>query len=194
MATTHILKIKIKGKIITIQWEQYQEVTQNWDNHTLTCADPPRPELLNCMQKMSKHIVEICEFPETDVNKIEARSISISYGEEGSGLVISGVKDLENNASPMCINTPYKPEFAPDGMEHCAMSAELQDDLVELCEEGMRYINGDRAQQNLFEEQNATDVSAEDTSGPSAETGRDQAAGNIPPIIRTEQYSMPNMR
>jgi len=107
------------------------------------------------MQKMAHHIVQICELPEDDVNKIEARSVSLSYGEDGSGVVISGIKELESNVSPMCLNTPYKPENAPEGMEECAMSCALQDDIEKLCEEAFRYINGDRAQQNLFTDQEA---------------------------------------
>ena len=153
MQNIRMLKIKIKGKFVTLQWEQYQETTSNWDNHTLMCADPPRPELYTCMQKMAPHIVQICELPEDDANKIEARSVSLSYGEDGSGVVISGIKELESNVSPMCLNTPYKPENAPEGMEECAMSCALQDDIEKLCEEAFRYINGDRAQQNLFTDQ-----------------------------------------
>ena len=42
MQNIRMLKIKIKGKFITLQWEQYQESTSNWDNHTLMCADPPK--------------------------------------------------------------------------------------------------------------------------------------------------------
>lgn len=127
MQNNRILKIKIKGKFITLQWEHYQQSTKNWDGHALTSADPPRPELIEYMKKMGKHIVGICEMQKSDINKVEARSISLSYGEDGSGVVISGIKELEHNTSPLCINTPYKPEFGPEGMEECGMSAELQE-------------------------------------------------------------------
>ena len=150
MQNIRMLKIKAKGKFITLQWEQYQKSTSNWDEHALTSADPPRPELLDCMKKMNQHIVDICEMQKSDINKVEARSISLSYGEDGSGVVISGIKELEHNTSPLCINTPYKPEFGPEGMEECGMSAELQEDIGNLCDEAFKYINGDRAQQNLF--------------------------------------------
>ena len=153
MQNNRILKIKIKGKFITLQWEHYQQSTKNWDGHALTSADPPRPELIEYMKKMGKHIVGICEMQESDINKVEAHSISMSYGEDGSGIVISGIKELEHNASPLCINTPYKPEFGPEGMEECGMSAELQEDMDKLFDEAFRYINGDRAQQNLFTNQ-----------------------------------------
>lgn len=153
MQNIRMLKIKVKGKFITLQWEQYQKSTSNWDEHALTSADPPRPELLDCMKKMNQHIVDICEMQASDINKVEAHSISLTYGEEGSGIVISGIKELQNNVSPLCINTPYKAEFGPEGMEECGMSAELLEDIDKLCHEAFLYINGDRAQQSLFTDQ-----------------------------------------
>ncbi|MBQ8697383.1 MAG: DNA cytosine methyltransferase [Schwartzia sp.] len=45
-----ITKIKAKQGVYYFAWEVFQGNTSNWDQHTLSCKDQPRPELLERLQ------------------------------------------------------------------------------------------------------------------------------------------------
>ena len=154
MKNMRLTKIKIKDKFVLLRWEKFEPSTKNWDTYELESADPPRPELRDELTHWQNHIAKICELPEDYAKRITVRGISISYSEDGMGIVASGTMELKTNAAPLCINTPYKPDSVGENMsEDFALTAEQYDDLENLCEEAYRYINGDRAQQNLFSQE-----------------------------------------
>lgn len=78
-----ITKIKIKKGICFFGWEIYQNATQNWDAHTLTCKDRPRDEFFRAIKNMVRHVMDICEFPkEEDGKKFLVSGITESYTED----------------------------------------------------------------------------------------------------------------
>lgn len=147
-----VTKIKVKKGVYYFAWEIYQETTKNWDQHTLSCKDPPREELKERIQVMANHVAEICEFPDYDLKKLIVSGITLSYGDEGNCyLVITAQKHLEYSKAPLIINTPARPaepENENDDPAFC-WSDELARDIGILEEEAWKYINGDRAQQKL---------------------------------------------
>lgn len=146
-------KIKLKEQKIFIVWEKYEESTKAWDEYSLRCADPALPSLYEAMKKLDHHIAVICELPTTCEETIEATGVSFTYGEDGRGCVITGKKLLKSNPAPMNLNTPYKVEDPQEGMEDYALSRECIDALRELEDEAFAYINGKRAQGNMFQEE-----------------------------------------
>lgn len=176
MKNMRLTKIKVKDKFILLRWEKFESSTKNWDIYELESADPPRPELREELEKWSAHIAKICELPEEYAKRITVRGISISYTEDGLGIVASGTMELKTNAAPLCINTPYKPDSVGENMsEDFALTGEQWQDLDDLCEEAYRYINGDRAQQNLFSQEekneNNSDTESERRSGENYDGG-----------------------
>ena len=147
-----ITKIKVKKGVYCFGWEIFQANTSNWDQHTLTCKDVPRPELLGRIQAMASHVAEICEFGEWETKGLIVSGISMSYGDDGNCyLVITAQKALECSKAPLILNTPPRPEMpesAADGQEFC-WSDELCADIDALEQEAWMYIEGERAQQTL---------------------------------------------
>jgi hypothetical protein len=132
-----ITKIKVKKGVYTFGWETWQESTQSYDAYTLICEDVPREELKLCLQALAFFVVEICELHPDD--------------EKTKYLTITALKELYTSKSPLILNTPARPN-ADKESDFC-MSKGLMRALENLEEEAWRYINGDRAQQNLFEKE-----------------------------------------
>ena len=147
-----VTKIKVKKGVYYFGWEVFQASTKNWDQHTLSCKDQPRPELLERLQTLANHVTEICEFGEWETKKLIISGVSLSYSDEGNCyLVITAQKALEYSKAPLIINTPPRPEMPDsdaDSQEFC-WSDELCADIDALEQEAWMYINGDRAQMSL---------------------------------------------
>ena len=147
-----VTKIKVKKGTYYLAWEVFQASTKNWDQHTLSCKDQPRPELLERLQVMANHVTEICEFGEWETKKLIVSGVSLSYGDEGNCyLVITAQKALEYSRAPLIINTPARPEMPEsdaDSQDFC-WSDELAADIDALEQEAWKYVEGERAQMTL---------------------------------------------
>ena len=147
-----IRKIKCKQGLWFFSWEIYQASTNNWDEHTLSCKDQPRPELLERLQVMANHVTEICELGEWETKKLIVSGVSLSYGDEGNCyLVITAQKALEYSKAPLIINTPARPAVPESENDDAAFcwSDELAADIETLEQEAWKYIEGERAQMTL---------------------------------------------
>lgn len=172
-----ITKIKAKKGEYTFWWEIFQKETKNWDKFTLVCKDPPKEELKERLQVMANHVVEICEFEQSATKKIAVSGITVSYTQENRYLVITALKDLNYSQAPLVINTPARPEL-PNGecTEEFCMSKVLRNDLMALENEAWLYINGDRAQQSLFNENQEGKEDKPEPEPPKPEKGKSQQA------------------
>lgn len=146
-----ITKIKIKKGICFFGWEIYQNATQNWDAHTLTCKDRPRDEFFRAIKNMVRHVMDICEFPkEEDGKKFLVSGITESYTEDNRFLTITAQKELSFSRAPLIINTPARAEeMGADEDPAFCLSEDLLVDLGTLEAEAWKYIAGERAQQQL---------------------------------------------
>lgn len=150
-----IQKVKLgKDKKIFIAYQERSNEKRAWDEYTINCIDIPRPELYKTFEKLNAQVIDICEMPETDLQKITTTGMSLSYNDEtgGWGVVLTAQKKLQYNPEPLNINTPYKPYEAAEGNEDMEMSPECYEAVSEVIEEACRYIDGDRAEMNLFAE------------------------------------------
>lgn len=146
-----ITKIKIKKGICFFGWEIYQNATQNWDAHTLTCKDHPRDEFFLAIKNMVRHVMDICEFPKAeDGKKFIVSGITESYTKDNRFLTITAQKELSFSRAPLIINTPARAEeVGADGDPAFCLSEDLLVDLGTLEAEAWKYIAGERAQQQL---------------------------------------------
>ena len=165
-APRRITKIKCKKGLWFFAWETYQPVTKNWDQHTLSCKDQARQELIDLFMRMGHHAAEICEIPtESGIkseeeentesrengNGIVASGITLSYSDGGNCyLIITAQKKLTYSKRPLLINTPARPEIPEkDEVQEFCWSDDLASDIDLLEQEAWKYIEGDRAQQVL---------------------------------------------
>lgn len=119
--------------------------------------EEPSPDFVFALEKMKKHVREICEFDGLSLQKIKVLGVSFSYGGETNvmGAVITAQKILQYSPQPLNINTPHKIEefYSKNGDEMQLMSDEMKVDLYELQQAAEDYIDGERAQQDLFKDQ-----------------------------------------
>lgn len=190
LQSKRLMKIKVKEGTYFFKWEVFRRDTNNWDQHTLTCKDIPRPELLQRLRALAYHVAAICEFnmQRYEIEKIIISGISLSYGDDGNRyLVITAQRHLEYSKAPLIINTPARPEQS-EGVavsEEFCWSAALMEDIDALEKEAWEYIDGNRAQQKL-------DFDGEDKSekpgGDKSDTS--DSAGNCADIFHAQKLNM----
>ena len=141
-----IKKVKL-DKGLYLEWEEQNGGNRTWDVCSLNSKEQARPELYDAIYAMRRHVVDICELPESAFKRLMIKSVTITHKDEGRGIVISATKELTHSRAPLCLNTPHKSE-ADEG--EFAMSKNLIADMERLIDEAARYINGDRAQGKIF--------------------------------------------
>lgn len=153
-----IRKVKItKEKKITMVYEQKSKKGW-WDEYSFTCSEDARPEFYEAMEALAEHVIEMCELPESYLDRIKVRGVSYSYGgeDETMGATISASMKLDNSYQELNLTTPHKasemynPSSLEDEMQ--LLTGDCVDALDVLQEECELYIQGDRAQGNLFKE------------------------------------------
>ena len=146
MAAKRITKIKFKGDLVVVQWQQYQSLTNDWDNFTMSSKETPLPSFPAAMAALAKDVEVVCELPEGERDNITPTGISHSYTDNDSFIVITAQRKLLSSRSPMNINTPAK---SMEGDDEFAADTSLIDDIATLEEQAFAYIDGQRAQQKL---------------------------------------------
>jgi hypothetical protein len=134
----------------------YTQGPYNQDEYSFTCSEKARPEFYEAMKAMAEHVIEMCELPESYLDRITVRGVSYSYGGENEtmGATISAAMRLDNSYQALNINTPHKasemycPDTPDDDMQ--LLSSECVDALEALLFECEKYIKGDREQGSLF--------------------------------------------
>ena len=147
------VKITTENKI-QMTYEQKTRMG-GWDEYSFTCSEKARPEFYDVMGGVAPHVIEMCELPESYLERITVRGVSFSYGGPGEvmGATISAAMKLDKSYQALNINTPHKAsEMYNDGPvdEMQLLSDDCIKALEALQEECKAYISGDRAQVNLF--------------------------------------------
>lgn len=155
-----IKKIKLdKKEKIILDWEvEIGSGSENksWDEYHIKCSDRANPEFYNAIKNLVQDVILLLEFPDIWKETITVKGVSFSYSDNDvQGAVITAQRELMCSATPMNCNTPHKP-FDSYNENECddeqLMPEETQCRLHTLEEEAQKYIDGDRAQMNLFEE------------------------------------------
>lgn len=151
-------KIKFDPKKGMVHLE-YKSGKQLLDEYTMKCTEAPHPNFLKSLEVFKTHVTDICELPAEYAERIIVRGISLNYGGEDDvmGCVIIAGMELQNSNAPLNLNTPnkiecmYNPDMPDD--EKVLMSADMREDIEELIHEANLYVEGERAQTNLFAEE-----------------------------------------
>ena len=127
--------------------------------YAMTHAEKPRPEFLKSLAALAMDVIEICEcdghWNESD---LEVRGASFSWTEGVMGATITALRKLRQSNAPLVVNTPHKPAqpYAAGGDDSNCLSEECVERLTTLMDEARKYINGERAQGELFTSQQET--------------------------------------
>jgi len=134
----------------------YEQGPHNGDEYSFTCSEKARPEFYKALAAMAEFVLDMCELPESYLERISIRGVSYSYGGENEtmGAVISASMKLEESYQPLNLVTPHKASemYCPDTPEDekQLLSGDCVEALLELRAECEKYVQGDRAQGSLF--------------------------------------------
>lgn len=138
-------KIKIafsekKGTTYALEWGESENGT-TWERHALASNDMPRPELEAAIEMMGLYLIDGCEIMMDAA--VVGRSVEvtdIAYEAKTPEVIrIGGVVILQRSGRPLALHSPWLP-----------LVDELKAAYTRLEAECMRYIDGDRAQGQLF--------------------------------------------
>lgn len=141
---------------------EYQVMSprKKWDDHVFQCSDAPLESFLAAFKALAEHVVDMCELPLGDLaeSRITVKGATFSYGgdRETMGAVLVAARKLKFSGSPLNLVTPHKPcEPYGKGQDE-SLNGLLDPDCVEalkaLAREAERYLKGERAQVDMFEE------------------------------------------
>lgn len=168
-----ITKVKLgKDSKVHIEYKvpRTTESGEDFDQFTLDCVDKPLPALELAMLNLRKHVLDICEMPmdDTEVMKVKVKGVSFSYSGDNDvmGATITASKTLARSNAPLMINTPHKfdqPHNENQGTEMC-LSDYCISALEEVIEQAEKYLDGERAQLEMFDKDSAVAVDKGDLS------------------------------
>ena len=153
--TIRMKKIKVTSdNKIMMMYEK--QVRENWDEYSFTSSEKAKPSFYEAITKLTPHVIELCELPDGYLERVTVRGVSFSYGaDEVMGATISAAMRLDHSNCDLNLNTPHKPSapYNPDqeeAFDDQCLTDECIACLDNLCYEAQSYIDGDRAQMNLF--------------------------------------------
>lgn len=144
-----LIKYKYKDGETLVKYETEHDEEGQYDTVTLETSDEPTQELYNALQGMAAHAREMIEAPQSWDEELKVLSVKLGYSGDVQGVVITALRALENNNSPLVINTPNftrEPYNEGDASDIGLFSAECATDLDRLEELVFRFVDGERAQ------------------------------------------------
>lgn len=149
-----ITKVKYDGERVQVAYEVIHG-NGTVDRYTLDCEQEPEPSFTDALQKLVAHVVDLCEFAREYAFGLKTRGVTYTYGGKGGdvmGAVVTCLKTLQAVPSPLVVNTPHQTEapLSEDGDPSICMTLEYAESLRIVQSEAARYVDGARAQMDLF--------------------------------------------
>lgn len=148
-------KIIANNKHVALHWVSRRKTAseaQEQHHHQLECAEKPRPKFDVALQAFLPFLLKIIGAPASWSDNTRVTGVSLNREEDDrQGIVITATRKCPHGSAPIAINTPHLrepiedkdtgPNFFLDGMT---------DAIEEMCAEAQAYLDGDRAQGELF--------------------------------------------
>lgn len=148
--------IRIKKVKVTpekrIHIEYLKENNDNWDEYSMTSCDRAKDSFYDCLNELRQAVIEICELPESDLNRIVVLGVSFSWARDIMGATIIAQRILLRSNVALNLNTPHKAAefYTEEGDDKQLLPIWVIDALNDLISECVKYVDGDRAQMSLF--------------------------------------------
>jgi hypothetical protein len=148
-----VVKVSYDQKKVLVRYEQPR--AGDADEFEIVCKDKPAPEFVAALVALRKHVAEICELGDLYCKDLEVRGASFSYAGEGEvmGATITALKKVTTARSPLVLNTPHlpsEPYTEDDKSGTPCLSDEAVGALDDLCLRALEYVDGKRAQVEMF--------------------------------------------
>ncbi|GIV82848.1 MAG: hypothetical protein KatS3mg051_2202 [Anaerolineae bacterium] len=143
-----ITKLKLDpAKGITLQWEQ-ETAAGEPETYSLTSKDAPSQDLYDALQALAPVVASACmidvDGTYTDYEDLTVRGVTVRYSSDHTSVVITALRRLDWIETPLVLNTPLAPVQMIPGHDVPRL-------LEKLLDEAEAYIEGKRAQANLFD-------------------------------------------
>lgn len=165
-------KISGSAKHVALKWTTTEGSSEI--SHELESDEAPRPEFVKALGAFLGFVLRICELTPKYGDGMEVTSLSISRNAKSGrlGLVITAKKPVAQSNSPFLIHTPHLSEASESEDGAGAFMVGMADCLDAAIEEATAYINGVRAQVDMFAEGvPAAKPALEVTTGNGGQTG-----------------------
>jgi hypothetical protein len=154
-----ITKVKYKdGKVEITAEEPIGNLAENVKTTLLKCSDEPSPSFTKAFDVLVKHLRGILELKLEQWNgAITIGGVSFSKSDEDvEGATITAFVHLGTANSPLVLNTPHLPyaQYSATGKSPL-MPEDAQEALEKVKAEALAYLNGKRAQGDMFREEAA---------------------------------------
>lgn len=146
---TRFTKIKYDGLKVRIEYEVEREGSEP-DEYSLFSADAPATSFQAALTALREDVIAICELPAEQIDKLHIRGVSLSHTNGILGACITALKSVETANAPLVLNTPHLPSAPYSDNPEPVLSPETRERLVLLMAEAQKYVDGERAQANLF--------------------------------------------
>lgn len=153
MADRRVTKVSYNGKRVKVLWQVPRVGSEEPDEFALVCNDHPAPTLLLALEALRQHVAAICQLPPKYCEMMEIRGASYTFAgkDEVLGAVITALKKLPTARGPLVLNTPYLASAPMSETDEAPLlSPADRKALEELADAGLRYVDGERDQGDLF--------------------------------------------
>ena len=149
-------KIKVKGSTTTLKWQVPRKGKEGEFNECGTkCRETPHPEFIAALQALVPDVPPMCELPDSWYKgKMKILGITLSHKDGVISATISAVITLLNKRV-ISLNTPHLSTMGKDGE---TLPAGCEDRIKALVDETEKYLEGVRAQLEMFGEKGGPDA------------------------------------
>lgn len=146
-------KLSYDGEKVLVRFEQTR-LNGEPDEFETKCSDKPAPELIAALAALRSHVGHILELPPAYTEGLVVRGVSLGYGGETEvmGATITALRTLQTARAPLVLNTPFLPSapYSETGDPGPLLPETCTDALRKVEAEAFRYVDGHRAQGDLF--------------------------------------------
>lgn len=150
---------KLKTYAEGIYLEYSSETPAGVNKFTMDCRQRALPELYSKRNQLTDHVCELMDLPDDWSHTMEIRSISFRYFDDNPkgkvfGVVITAIRKLKSGLT-VILNTPFSTDIPLGNSTNydACLSEVCVKVLHALQAEAIKYINGERAQMELFKEE-----------------------------------------
>ena len=157
---TRFSKIKYDGAKVRIEYEVDRENGNDPDEYSLFSADAPATSFHAALRALREDVIAICELPADQADKLSIRGVSLSNTNGIMGACITALKAVTTANAPLVLNTPHLPSAPYSDNPEPVLATETVERLNVLMAEAQKYIDGERAQGDLFARADVLDAAS----------------------------------
>lgn len=145
------------GKTVAIEWTSEKTTAggaKEHVDHQLECPEGPRPSFKSALQGFAAFFLAIIGAPKEWEDKTVITGVSINYEDDGRrGIILTASRKCPYGAAPVAMNTPLLKESMDPAKETgpTYWLPKMEELVAVLEQEAEAYLNGDRAQVEMFD-------------------------------------------